>query len=623
MLLLDNISVEFKGESLISNISFQVNDGEKVALCGRNGAGKSTLLKIICGEIAPISGRVVVKQGKKIKMLRQFLNVTADCTVMEECLKGFEKIQNKKKVISDIEQKIETSKYDEEKISLSTALADAYSALELMGVHEMEKIASGVLKGLGFNEELLYCPVRELSGGWRMRVELAKLLVSGPDIMLLDEPTNHLDVASIVWLEKYLSEYPGTLILISHDRAFLDAVTHRTLEIVKGKLYDYPCSYSKYVELRKERMEQLKREQQNQEKYIKKSQELIEKFRYKASKAAFAQSLIRKIEKLEIVEVEDDLNLKNIYIRFPEPAHCGKLVCEIKGLEKKYDGLTVFSDVDLTISKGEKIALLGKNGQGKSTFMKILNGMEVPTNGSFRWGEKVIRGSYMQNEEACMEEDKTVWEFMDEVADGKVRKQLRNLLGAFLFRNDDIDKKIKVLSGGERVRLLLCRLLLKPYNVLLLDEPTHHLDMASKDILKQALLNYQGTYVIVSHDREFLEGLYNRIFVCENGKIRDFAGDVNDYLRTVQLNISNENTNKTQLKKTQPKSNQQKNERKKVNVFKLEKIEKEIMELEERKKILEDKMNNGQAADNDFLEYSEICNKIEEKYAEWGRMAEN
>lgn len=625
MLKLENIRVEFNGTPLLKDVSFHLNEGEKVALCGRNGSGKSTLLKVITGEIIPDEGKVHIQQGKKIRILRQFLKFNEDKSVFEECISGFEEIQKIKKEIQETEDKIKENISDDIKLKLAEDLAQKYHQLEILNVNEVEKTSVQVLYGLGFNEKTIHARLSELSGGWRMRVELAKLLVSRPDCILLDEPTNHLDVSSILWLENYLKTFKGTLILISHDRAFLDNCTNRTIEIVKGKIHDYPCAYSKYAVLRDERMAQLKREQINKERYIKKTQEIIDKFRYKASKAAFAQSLIHKLEKMEITDMTDEMtDVSDFDIRFLNPAHCGRVVYEIQDVSKSFGEIHVFSDVNLTIAKGEKIALLGKNGKGKSTFMKILCGVENPSSGKIKIGHQVLTGLYLQGVESVMDEEKTVWQFIDEAAEGEIRKQIRNILGAFLFSGDDIHKKIKVLSGGERVRLLMCRLLLKPYNLLLLDEPTHHLDMASKDVLKKALLSYQGTYVLVSHDREFLEGLYNRIFVCEDGRIKDFPGNLNDYLKS--LTEQNNKENKSEIKtdkhesvsETLKKKDETKNQKtKKINAFKLEKIENQIFEKEQQKKQLEEKMNTGSASDDDYILYSHIEDELKKLYEEW------
>lgn len=625
MIKLENITVEFNGTVLLNDISFHLNEGEKVALCGRNGSGKSTLLKVITGDIIPDEGKVHIQQGKKIKILKQFLKFNEDKTVFEECISGFEEIQKLIKEIREIEENIKEITGDDIKLKLAEDLAQKYHQLEMLNVNEVEKTSVQVLYGLGFNEKTIHTRLSELSGGWRMRVELAKLLVSKPDCILLDEPTNHLDVSSILWLENYLKAYKGTIILISHDRAFLDTCTNRTIEIVKGKIHDYPCAYSKYVILRDERMAQLKRELINKQRYIKKTQELIDKFRYKASKAAFAQSLIHKLEKMETPDTTDEMtDVSELDIRFLNPAHCGRVVYEIQDLSKSYGDFSVFSDVNLTIAKGERIALLGKNGKGKSTFMKILCGLENPTSGKIKIGHQVLIGMYLQGEESLMDEEKTVWQFIDEAAEGEIRKQIRNILGAFLFSGDDIHKKIKVLSGGERVRLIMCRLLLKPYNLLLLDEPTHHLDMASKDILKKALLSYQGTYVLVSHDREFLEGLYNRIFVCEDGRIIDFPGNLNDYLKSItdQSNKENKpeiNTNNhkfaSEILKSKEVTKNQKT--KKINTFKLEKIENQIFEKEHQKKQLEEKMNRGAALEEDYVLYSLIEVELKKLYEAW------
>jgi ATP-binding cassette subfamily F protein 3 len=625
MLKLENITVEFNGTPLLKNISFHLNEGEKVALCGRNGSGKSTLLKVITGEILPDEGKVHIQQGKKVRILKQFLKVNEDKSVLEECISGFEEIQKIKKEIREIEYRIKENTSDDIKLKLAEDLSQKYHQLEILNVNEVEKTSVQVLYGLGFNKKTIDTRLSELSGGWRMRVELAKLLVSKPDCILLDEPTNHLDVSSILWLENYLKIYKGTLILISHDRTFLDYCTNRTIEIVKGKIHDYPCNYSKYVVLRDERMAQLKREQINRERYIKKTQELIDKFRYKASKAAFAQSLIHKLEKMETTDMIDELtDVSEFDIRFLNPAHCGKVVYEIQDLSKSYGDFPVFSDVNFTIAKGERIALLGKNGKGKSTFMKILCGKEPPTSGKIKIGHQVLTGMYLQGEESVMDEEKTVWQFIDEAAEGEIRKQIRNILGTFLFSGDDIHKKIKVLSGGERVRLLMCRLLLKPYNLLLLDEPTHHLDMASKDVLKKALLSYQGTYVLVSHDRDFLEGLYNRIFVCEDGRIKDFPGNLNDYLKSLTDQRIKENKPeiKTDNHEFVSEDLKEKNESKiqktkKINAFKLERIENQIFEKEQQKKQLEEKMNKGAATDEDYFLYSNLDDELKKLYEEW------
>ena len=498
---------------------------------GKNGAGKSTLLKVIKGLVGATKGQVAIPKGCTIGYLPQEMVHNESATIIAEASTAFEEQNKIEERIAEINKEFETREdYESEEYTrLIEELNLHNDRLTVMGGANMEENIERVLKGLGFTQEDLERKMSEFSGGWKMRVELAKILLQSPDVVLLDEPTNHLDLDSIEWLESFLITHPGSIILISHDRDFLDNITNRTIEIMNGRTYDYKFSYSKYIIQRKEELERQKEAYKNQQKYIKDTEVLINKFRAKKNKAAFAQSLIKKLDKLEKIEV-DEFDSSKINIVFPDPPHSGKVVVEAHGLEKHFGDKHIFSNVEFFIRKGEKIALVGKNGVGKTTLLKILTqGLEH--GGEFKIGHQVKIGYFAQNEAEKLDTSKTVFEVIDEVAVGPIRTQIRGILGAFLFGGDDIDKKVSVLSGGEKTRLALCKLMLESNNLLILDEPTNHLDLASKNVLKEAIKAFKGTVMLVSHDRNFLHGLAESIYELKKDGASQYIGDIYDFLK--------------------------------------------------------------------------------------------
>ncbi len=543
MISVDNITVSYGGWDLFSEVSLLVNPRDRIGLVGKNGAGKTTLLKIITGEQPPTQGVVSKSEGETIGYLPQQMKVADTTSLVEETAKAFGEVLALEAEIAEINEQLgvrtdyESADYEK----LLHRLNDATDRYHILGGETREADIERTLLGLGFRREDFGRPTKEFSGGWRMRIELAKLLLARPSVFLLDEPTNHLDIESIQWLEGYLRDYPGAVVVISHDRAFLDNVTNRTVEISLGKLYDYKVPYSKYVELRRERREQQMAAYANQQRLIEKTEEFIEKFRYKPTKSNQVQSRVKQLEKLERLEVDEEDNA-TLNIKFPPAPRSGQIVAEIKEVGKTFpprEGKSgakhVFSGADFTIERGEKIALVGRNGEGKTTLARMLIGELEPTEGSIRVGANVNIGYYAQNQDDLMDGNFTVYDTLDRVAVGDIRTRLRDILGAFLFRGDDVDKKVKVLSGGERSRLAMARLMLEPYNLLVLDEPTNHMDMRSKDILKRALVKYDGTVVVVSHDREFLDGLIDKVYEFRDGGVREYLGDIWYFLEKRKL----------------------------------------------------------------------------------------
>lgn len=530
MLTLQNIGVQFGGEVLFEDMSFMVNKGDRVGLVGKNGAGKSTLLKIINFQKGFTSGTVSLQKEKRIGYLSQDIDFESGCTVLEESEKAFPRIKYLQKELLVIQdQLVSRTDYESDSyLDIINKSTDFEHELNLIGGYTFHSNIEKVLYGLGFKSEDLANNTETFSGGWRMRIELAKVLLSNPDILLLDEPTNHLDIESIVWLENFLKSYNGAVVLVSHDRAFLDQVTNRTIEIANAKVYDYKAPYTRYLMLRAERIEQQLSVQKNQEKEIKRTEDLIDKFRYKASKASFAQSLIKKLDKMDRIEVDNN-SLKKMNFSFPESGASGKVVLEIESLSKAYGDKKIISDLNMQIDRGDHLALVGQNGQGKSTLLKCILG-DTDFSGIIKQGHNVDLSYFAQNQAELLEPKKTVLEVIEDVADDKLRARSRDMLGSFLFSGEDVDKKVSVLSGGERSRLALCKMLLQSSNLLVLDEPTNHLDITSKEVLKAALKAYKGTLIIVSHDRDFLAGLTNRIVEFRDGYIKTHIGDINDYL---------------------------------------------------------------------------------------------
>ena len=527
MISLDNLTISYGGWTLFDGISFMINPKDRIGLVGKNGAGKTTLLRVITGEQQPTEGAVTINGECTIGYLPQQMRVADTTSLVAETAKAFDEVLRIEAEIERLTSEIgsRTDYESEEYADLIHRLNDYNDRYHILGGDTREADIERTLLGLGFKRTDFERPTREFSGGWRMRIELAKLLLRRPSIFLLDEPTNHLDIESIQWLEEYLKNYNGAVLLISHDRAFLDNVTTRTVEISLGKAYDYKVPYSKYVVLRAERRAQQMAAYENQQRLIEKTEEFIEKFRYKPTKSNQVQSRIKQLEKLDRIEVDEE-DLSRLNIKFPPAPRTGQIVAEVKGVGKAFNTKRIFSNAEFTIERGQKIALVGRNGEGKTTFARMLIGELEATEGEIKLGANVNIGYYAQNQDDLMDGEFTVFDTLDRVAVGDIRTRLRDILGAFLFRGEDIDKKVKVLSGGERSRLAMARLMLEPYNLLILDEPTNHMDMRSKDILKDALQKFDGTVVVVSHDREFLDGLVDRIYEFRDGGVREYLGDI-------------------------------------------------------------------------------------------------
>ncbi len=531
MISLDNLTVSYGGWTLFDGISFLINEKDRIGLVGKNGAGKTTLLRIITGEQQPTEGAVTINGECTIGYLPQQMRVADTTTLKAETEKAFDEVLRLEAEIATLTSEIATrTDYSSDEYSeLLHRLNDAQDRYQILGGETREADIEKTLLGLGFKRTDFDRATSEFSGGWRMRIELAKLLLRRPSIFLLDEPTNHLDIESIQWLEEYLKSYNGAVLLISHDRAFLDNVTTRTIELSLGHIYDYKVPYSKFVELRAERRAQQMAAYENQQRMIEKTEEFIEKFRYKPTKSNQVQSRIKQLERLERIEVEDE-DLSTLNIKFPPAPRSGQIVAEVKEVGKAYGQKRIFSDFTFTLERGQKIALVGRNGEGKTTMARMLIGELQPTEGEIRTGANVNVGYFAQNQDDLMDGEFTVFDTLDRVAVGDVRTRLRDILGAFLFRGEDIDKKVKVLSGGERSRLAMARLMLEPYNLLVLDEPTNHMDMRSKDILKRALQRYDGTVVLVSHDRDFLDGIVDRIYEFRDGGVKEYLGGIYYFL---------------------------------------------------------------------------------------------
>lgn len=532
---INNLKVEFSAKCLFDNISYIINRKDKIALVGRNGAGKSTMLKIIAGLQKPTSGTVVVPRDTTIGYLPQHMTISDTSTVTEEVRKAFSRIDQMRERLEALSTELsERTDYEspayQELIESMTALTDRLAMEESDNCEaEMEK----TLLGLGFKRDDFDRPTAEFSGGWRMRIELAKLLLTRPDVLLLDEPTNHLDIESIQWLENFLTTKAQAVVLVSHDRAFIDNVTNRTIEISLGKIYDYSVNYSKYVELRRERLEQQQRAFLNQQKMIKDTEDFIERFRYKATKSVQVQSRIKQLAKIERLEV-DQVDTSRLNLKFPPAPRSGDYPVIADGLGKAYGNHQVFDGATFTIKRGEKVAFVGKNGEGKSTLVKCIMG-EIPFTGTLKIGHNVSIGYFAQNQAQLLDGELTVFDTIDRVAVGEIRTKIRDILGAFMFGGEASDKKVKVLSGGEKTRLAMIRLLLQPVNLLILDEPTNHLDMVTKDVLKEAIRDFDGTVIVVSHDREFLDGLVEKVYEFGGGQVKECLGGIYEFLEKKRL----------------------------------------------------------------------------------------
>jgi ATP-binding cassette subfamily F protein 3 len=535
MISINQLTVRFGGFDLFKDISFMVNPKDRIGLVGKNGAGKSTLLKILCGLQQPSSGEVIIPSDVTIGYLPQQMIHRDGKTVLDEARSAFAEVLDLDKKIHELNLALGLRKDHEsaEYLDLIHEISELSERFHLFGGHNLDEALEQTLLGLGFSNHDFHRQTKEFSGGWRMRIELAKILLRRPNALLLDEPTNHLDIESIQWLENYIKDFNGAAVIISHDKAFLDNLTNRTVEISLGRIYNYKAAYSVYVELRKERREQQMAAYRNQQKLIEDTEDFINRFRSKATKAVQVQSRIKQLDKIERIEVDEEDN-SAINIKFPPAPRSGTIVVEAKNIVKSYGKHVILNNIDFVIERGEKVAFVGKNGEGKTTFSKVIMN-EIEFQGHLKIGHNVTIGYFAQNQDELMNENFTVLETIDHVAVGDVRFKMRDLLGAFLFRGDDVDKKVKVLSGGERSRLAMVKLLLQPVSLLVLDEPTNHLDMRSKDLLKQALLNYDGTLIIVSHDREFLDGLVTKVYEFREHKIKENIGGIYEFLQKRKL----------------------------------------------------------------------------------------
>lgn len=558
MLNIHNLSVSFGGEYLFEEISFRLNSGDRVGLIGKNGAGKSTLLKLLSKDNTPDTGVIASDKEVKIGFLRQDIDFVQGRTVLEESYQAFEEIKEIELKLDEVNfQLTERTDYESESYNqIIIDLSDLTHRYEILGGYNYQGDTEKILQGLGFSREDFDNKTETFSGGWRMRIELAKLLLQKNDVLLLDEPTNHLDIESIIWLEQFLTNYPGAVVIVSHDKMFLDNVTNRTIEISLGRIYDYNKPYSKYLVLRKEMKEQQLNAQKNQQKEIQQAERLIEKFKAKSSKASMAQSLIKKLDKLDRIEVDEDDN-SVMSLRFPISVTPGKIIVEMEGLSKSYGDKHVLNNIDLLIERDSKTAFVGQNGQGKSTLAKILVG-DLDCSGHLKLGHNVQIGYFAQNQAEYLDGTKTVLDTMIDAANEKTRSKVRDILGSFLFRGDEVEKYVRVLSGGERNRLALAKMLLQPFNVLVMDEPTNHLDIKSKNVLKQALINFEGTLILVSHDRDFLQGLTNKVYEFKDRIIKEYLGDIDYYLdqrKVEDFRAIEKRDEQKESKKAKPKSN--------------------------------------------------------------------
>ena len=624
MLNVHNLSVSFQGEYLFEEVAFMLNAGDRVGLIGKNGAGKSTMLKLLSRELKPDSGTIAADKDVRIGFLKQDIDFVKGRTILEEAYQAFGEIKSLEQKLDDIHHQIETrTDYESESYhNLLDMLSDYTHRFDLIGGYQYQGETEKVLLGLGFQRSDFDKLTDSFSGGWRMRIELAKLLLQNNDILLLDEPTNHLDIESIIWLEQFLTTYSGAVVIVSHDKMFLDNVTNRTIEISVGKIYDYPKPYSKFLELRQEIREQQLASQKNQEKKIQQTEKLIEKFRAKASKASMAQSLIKKLDKIERIEVDEEDNAV-MNVRFPVSVTPGKVVLEIDDVSKSYGEKEVLSHVSLLVERGSKIAFVGQNGQGKTTLAKMIIG-ETDYQGTIKLGHNVQLGYFAQNQADYLDGELTVLDTMYHAADDTNRMKIRDILGSFLFRGDEVDKKVKVLSGGERNRLALAKMLLSDFNVLVMDEPTNHLDIKSKNVLKKALQQFEGTLIIVSHDRDFLQGLTDKVYEFKNKNIKEYLGDIDFYLeqRAVANFREMEQQKETVSAPTKAAANAEKlsfeqQKQQKAAQNKLNKIENQIAALEEELKQMDVQMGQGVQSNDYYKEYEQKKKMLEELMTEW------
>lgn len=624
MLNVHNLSVSFQGEYLFEEVAFMLNAGDRVGLIGKNGAGKSTMLKLLSRELKPDSGTIAADKDVRIGFLKQDIDFVKGRTILEEAYQAFGEIKTLEQKLDDIHHQIETrTDYESESYhNLLDMLSDYTHRFDLIGGYQYQGETEKVLLGLGFQRSDFDKLTDSFSGGWRMRIELAKLLLQNNDILLLDEPTNHLDIESIIWLEQFLTTYSGAVVIVSHDKMFLDNVTNRTIEISVGKIYDYPKPYSKFLELRQEIREQQLASQKNQEKKIQQTEKLIEKFRAKASKASMAQSLIKKLDKIDRIEVDEEDNAV-MNVRFPVSVTPGKVVLEIDDVSKSYGEKEVLSHVSLLVERGSKIAFVGQNGQGKTTLAKMIIG-ETDYQGTIKLGHNVQLGYFAQNQADYLDGELTVLDTMYHAADDTNRMKIRDILGSFLFRGDEVDKKVKVLSGGERNRLALAKMLLSDFNVLVMDEPTNHLDIKSKNVLKKALQQFEGTLIIVSHDRDFLQGLTDKVYEFKNKNIKEYLGDIDFYLEQRAVANFREMEQQKEMVSAPTKAaanaeklsfEQQKQQKAAQN--KLNKIENQIAALEEGLKQMDIQMGQEVQSNDYYKEYEQKKKMLEELMTEW------
>ena len=650
MISVEGLCVEFSAKPLFTNASFVVNDRDRIALVGKNGAGKSTLLKILCGQQQPTSGVVSVPTDATIGYLPQVMNLQDDTTVREEAQKAFSYIMEMKERIDQMNQQLaERTDYEsDDYLALVERFTQEHERYQMMGADNYEAEIERTLIGLGFVRTDFERPTSEFSGGWRMRIELAKILLQKPDVLLLDEPTNHLDIESIQWLEQFLAQSAKAVVLVSHDRAFINNVSNRTLEISCGRVIDYKVKYDEYVVLRKERREQQMRAYENQQKEMADMRQFIERFRYQATKAVQVQQKIKQLEKMVPIEI-DEVDNSAMHLKFPPCLRSGDYPVICEDVKKRYGEHTVFSQVNLTIKRGEKVAFVGKNGEGKSTLVKCIMG-EIPFDGNLKIGHNIQIGYFAQNQAQLLDESLTVFQTIDYVAKGDIRLRINDILGAFMFGGEASDKKVKVLSGGERSRLAMIRLLLEPVNLLILDEPTNHLDMPSKDVLKEAIKAFDGTAIIVSHDREFLDGLVSKVYEFGGGRVREHLGGIYDFLQAKQISELSElgkgnnysqagtaavpgreqSSPKVGTSAEMPSKSQSYAEKKEVQKKlrkaerAVEESERKISDMERRLKELDGLlMNPANASNMEFVaEYTTIKKSLDEEVERWERLSE-
>lgn len=642
MVSVEQISMEFSARAVLEDVSFQINAKEKIALVGKNGAGKSTLLKILAGRQIPTSGKVVAPKEMKVGYLPQHLLTNDERTVREEAELAFEDVLRQRKRVEELSNRMaEREDYDsQEYLKLIEELTHATERLQMMGGDECEAELEKTLMGLGFTRGDFDRRTSEFSGGWRMRVELAKILLSKPDLLLLDEPTNHLDIESIEWFEGFLKTSGAAVVLVSHDRAFINRVTGRTIKISLGRIFDYKVSYDEYVTLRAERREQQLRAYRNQQKMIAETEDFIERFRYKATKSVQVQSRIKQLAKLQMVEVDEE-DTSALNLRFPPSPRSGQIPVEIEGLSKSYGNVNALENVSLIINRGEKVAFVGKNGEGKSTLVKCIMNEIGDYTGKLKIGHNVQIGYFAQNQASLLDGEITVFDTIDRVAVGDVRTKIRDILAAFMFKGEDIEKKVKVLSGGERSRLAMIRLLLSPVNLLILDEPTNHLDMASKDVLKRAIREFDGTAIVVSHDRDFLDGLVDKIYEFKNHRIREYIGGIYEFLNYKRME-NLDALNATARKEEGSGLNAESTEKKKQNQLsyeqhkqaaremrklqkQVEEVEKEIEKIDVAIKEIEGELSNPEKAQDAelFQRYERLKREQEQKMYEWEILSES